>query len=89
MLYNDVLVSAIQQCESAIDIHMPPPSRTSLPPQPSAQPSRLSRVLVCTPCAIQHFPLATNFTYGNLYVSVLLNLSHPFPPRRVSQEVQL
>ena len=31
MLYNAVLVSASQQCESAISIHISPPSRASLP----------------------------------------------------------
>ena len=33
MLYTVVLVSAIQQSESAISIHISPPSKTSLPPQ--------------------------------------------------------
>ena len=31
MLYNFVLVSAVQQCESAIIIHISPPSTASLP----------------------------------------------------------
>ena len=43
LLYNTVLVSAIQQHESAIGIHMSPPSRTSLPPPTSSHPFRLSQ----------------------------------------------
>ena len=36
MLYSVVLVSAVQQCESAISIHIPPLLGISLPPsQPS------------------------------------------------------
>ena len=38
--YNVVLVSAIQQCESALSVPMSPPSWISLPP---STPSRLSR----------------------------------------------
>ena len=32
MLYSVVMVSAIHHCESALSIHMSPPSRASLPP---------------------------------------------------------
>ena len=39
--YNAVFVSTVQH-ESAISIHIPPPSRTSLPP-PESQPSRSSQ----------------------------------------------
>ena len=38
MLYSVVLVSSIQQWESAISIHMPPPSWTSLPAPTSPLP---------------------------------------------------
>ena len=38
MLYNIVLVSAIQQHESATGIHMSPPSGTSLPPPTPSTP---------------------------------------------------
>ena len=38
LLYKVVLVSAVQQSESAVCIHIPPPPRTSLPhPTPLAQ----------------------------------------------------
>ena len=42
MLYRIVLVSAKHQHESAIGIHMSPPSWTSLPPATPFHPSRLS-----------------------------------------------
>ena len=42
-LYNNVLVSAIHHHESAIDIHMSPPSWTSLPLPTPSHPSRLSQ----------------------------------------------
>ena len=38
LLYNVVLVSGVQQSESAICLHISPPSRTSLPP-PATPPS--------------------------------------------------
>ena len=43
MLYNIVLVSAIHQHESAIGIHMSPPSWPSLLPPTTSQPSKLSQ----------------------------------------------
>ena len=42
MLYNIVLVSAIQQHESDIGIHKSPPSSSSLPAPTPSRPSRLS-----------------------------------------------
>ena len=41
MLYNIVLVSAIQQCESGIEMHMSPLSWTSLTPSTHSHHSRL------------------------------------------------
>ena len=38
MLYNVALVSVIQQSESAVRIHLSPPSCTSLPPFPHPTP---------------------------------------------------
>ena len=43
MLYNIVLVSAMHQHESAIDIHMSSPSWASLPPSTPCHPSMLSQ----------------------------------------------
>ena len=44
MLYNVVLVFAIQQCELAISLHISPPSRASLPPYPHPTPLDCHRV---------------------------------------------
>ena len=38
MLYSVVLVSAIQQCKSALSIHMSPSSTAFLPPPPLSTP---------------------------------------------------
>ena len=43
LLYNILLVSAIHKYESAIGIHMSPPSWMSLPPSTPPHPSRLSQ----------------------------------------------
>ena len=67
LLYNIVLVSAIHQHESAIGIHMSPPSWTSLLPPTPAHPSRLSRSTGFElPVSHREFPLAIYFTYGNV-----------------------
>ena len=43
LLYNVVLFSATHQHESAIGLHMSPPSWASLPPPSPSHPSRLSQ----------------------------------------------
>ena len=57
-LHYNVLISAIQQCESLISIHMSPPSWTSFPP---SAPSHFSRMLQSTRlssmCYTSNFPL--------------------------------
>ena len=69
-----VLCSAIQQCESAISIHMFAPS-LNLPPHPNHMPT----VYVVTeyhnelPVLYSNSPLAISFTYCNAYVSTLLS----------------
>ena len=76
MLYNVVLVSAIQQCESAISIHV------SLPLEHPLHPHHILPLLVVTEHQVEltalysHFQLAIFFTYSNVYVSVTL-LIHP------------
>ncbi|CAN0542117.1 unnamed protein product [Rangifer tarandus platyrhynchus] len=68
LLYNIVLASAIQQCESAINIHISSPSQTS--PHP---PSELAtEYLVELPVLPSNFPLAICFTYDDVNVPVLL-----------------
>ena len=63
MPYKVVFVSATQQCESAISVHMPPPSWAS-------HPSRLSLTELSS-LVLYNFPLAIYFTYGNVYVLML------------------
>ena len=65
-----MLVSAIQQYESAIGIHMSPPSWTSLPPPTPSHPSRLSQNtgLSCLCYTATSHQLSV-LQYGNVYVS--------------------
>ena len=85
LLYNIVLVSAVYQHESALDKHMSPPSWASLPPP---TPSHL---LGCHRAPdlsfLSHtanFHRLSNFTYGNVYVSMLLS---QFVPSSLSPTV--
>ena len=69
-----MMASAIYQHESAIGIHMPPPSKTSLPSRPSSHPSGLSQsTSFGFPASHNKFPLAIYFIYGNVYVLILLS----------------
>ena len=62
---------AIYQHESAIGIHMPPPSWT--PPTPS-HPARLSQSTgFGCPASYSRLPLAIYFTRGNVYVLMLFS----------------
>ena len=86
MLYNIVLVSAIHHHESVIGIHMSPPFGTSLPPSIPSHPSRLSpHTRFEFPASYSKLPLAVCFTYGDVYVSVLLpHFISPSPSPTVS-----
>ena len=69
MLYNIVLISAVHQLESAVGIHMSPPSGSSLPPPTPSHPSRLSQsTRFELPASCSKFPAALYFTYGNVYL---------------------
>ena len=87
------MVSAIHQDESGIHIHMYihtfPPSYTSLPPPSLSYPSRLSQnTSFGFPVSYRKFPLAIYFTYGNVYVSVLLSqIIPPSPSSAVSKSL--
>ena len=79
MLYNVVLISAIQQCESAISIHMAPPSWTSLPRPPHPFPLGCLGAWGWASLSYSNSPSAVYFTFGNIHISVF-NLSHPLLP---------
>ena len=69
------------QHKSATDLHMSPPSWTSLPPPTPSHPSRLSQSpRPELPASYGKFPLAVYFTYGNVYVSMLLSQFVPPSP---------
>ena len=68
------MVSAIHQHESAVGIQMFPSSWTSLPSPIPSHPSRLSQSTGFEfPESHSKFPLEIYYTYGNVYVSVLLS----------------
>ena len=69
-----MLVYAIHQHESAIGIYISPPSWTSLPPTTPSHPSKLSQsTRFGLPVSYSKFPLANYFTYGKVYVPMLLS----------------
>ena len=87
-LHYNVLISAIQQCESLISIHMSPPSWTSFPP---SAPSHFSRMLQSTRlssmCYTSNFPLAVLHMVMCMFQCYSLNLStfsFPTVPTSVS-----
>ena len=71
--------TTIHQHESIIGIHMSPPSWTSLPPPSPFHHSRLSQSSgFGFPVSYSKFPLAILFTYGHVYILILL--SQVIPP---------
>ena len=77
-----MLVSAVQWSESAIRIHIPPPSQISLPPLHLTHPGP-HRTLNWAPCATQHLPMSCLFyTRRCIYVNATLPIhpTLPFPP---------
>ena len=78
ILYNIVLVSAVQQHESVISIHIPPPSRAFLP-------LLIPPLYVVTqyqaefPLLYSNFPLTVYFTHGSVYVSTTLPIHCTLP----------
>ena len=66
MLYNVVLVSAVQQSKSPIRIHISPPH--NIPPLPVIT-ERLAELSVLYGSG----PLAIRFTHGSEYMSMLLS----------------
>ena len=68
-----MLVSAIHQHESVTGICMSPPSWTFLLSPTPFHPSVLWQSTGSSSESYNKFPLATYFTYGSVYVSVLLS----------------
>ena len=76
-----MLVSAVDQHESAIGMHISPPSWSPLPPPTPSHPSRLSQSPgFGFPDLYSKLPLAICFTYGKVYVSMLLSQFVPPSP---------
>ena len=76
-----MLVSAVQQRDSAICIHTSPPSwASSLHPTPLGH----HRAPIWAPCVIQQLPTSCLFTHDSAYVNATLPvcLTLPFPPLR-------
>ena len=74
--FTMLLVSSVQQCESAVNIHVSPPSGVFLP-APHLHPTPLGhhRALSWAPYAISNsFPLANYLTHGSVYMSMLVIL---------------
>ena len=72
-----MLVSAIQQCEPAISVHISPSSSTSFP-LPIPPLWVITEHWGELPVLYNNFPLGLCFTHGDVYMSVLL--SHFVPP---------
>ena len=85
MLHNTLLVSVVHQSESAICIHMSPYPLPLEPPFHPPYPTPLGhrKALSYVPVLCCCFPLANYFTFGSVYMSMLLSLrpSFPLPPR--------
>ena len=64
MLYNGVLVSAVEQCESAVSRHISPPLEPPIPPLRLSQSTELS-----SPCHIAAFHWLLIYTRQCMYVS--------------------
>lgn len=73
LLYNAVLVSTVQQSESAIHIHISP-SLLSLPPTDPSLTSRLSQSTRLSPWATQQLSTSCGKLHMVAYVHVIANL---------------
>ena len=71
MLYKGVLVSAVQQLESAISIYIPLPLVS--PPQPSPTPLGNAKHRAGLPVSDSSFPLVIYCRQGGVCMSMLLS----------------
>ena len=79
MLASVVLVSATQQCKSAIIVHIPPPCRASLP---SLHPpfEVITEPQAGLPLSYSSFSPAIHFTHNSVYVDAYFpHQSHCLP----------
>ena len=70
MLYNGVLVSALQQSESAIHIHISPHPLPLASPSHPPYPTPLCGHKADLPMLCGCFPLAIYLTFGSVYMSM-------------------
>ena len=82
LFYDVVLTSAVHQLESAIGVHVSPPSLNSLPPPTPSYPSGLSEPQFAFPESLNKFPLVIYFTHCVVHASMLLCpfISPSLPP---------
>ena len=85
MLYNVVLVSAVQQCKSVITVRVCVcvyiynlPSFLSLPTIPHSTPLGCHRVPGWAPCVIQQLPTSNLFDTMVMYIETSLILGRFF-----------
>ena len=86
LLYNVVLVSAIQQCESMWISHIMYTYVPSLWSPPLTQPPTIPSLFIITghwaelPVLNNNFPLAIDFTHGSIYIYISMLLPQFIPP---------
>ena len=81
LLYNVVLGSSVQQCKSALSIHMLPPPEPPSHSPPHSSPLCCHRAQVWAPCIIQHLLTSIYFTpVIYMFQCCSFNSSHPLLP---------
>ena len=78
LLYEVVSVSAVQQCESAVCLHLSPPSSTS--PPPSHPPRSSQSTTLSSPCCTAGLHRYLMYTWECIYVTCLPNPPSPSQP---------
>ena len=79
MIYDVILFSVVQLCESAINIHTSPPSWASVPPPTHPSPLGHHRVPGWAPSTVRQLPTPYS-THGNVCISMLFfQFISPFP----------
>ena len=86
LLYNVLLVSDVPQCKSAVIKHTSPPFWVSLP-CPTPTPLYHHRGLGWAPVLHSNFSQAVYFTYGGVYMLMLLSPFTPLSPSPLGAQV--